>query len=104
ATKTVARLILCDPAPTFRMALGARFAGNDRIAVRKPEDVAMMPANSVDAIVMHSVAQYLGSAGLDDLLRLFRRLLRTGGLLVVGDVIPRDLSMLADARALVRFG
>ena len=36
--------------------------------------------------------------------RLFRRLLKPGGLLVVGDVIPRKLSALADARTLLRFG
>ena len=40
----VARLILCEPAPNVRVMLGARFAGNDKIAVRKPEDIAMMPA------------------------------------------------------------
>ena len=40
----VARLILCEPAPNVRVMLGARFAGNDKIAVRKPEDVAIMPA------------------------------------------------------------
>ena len=35
---------------------------------------------------------------------MFRRLLKPGGLLVLGDVIPRRLSALADARALLRFG
>jgi SAM-dependent methyltransferase len=104
ATETVARLILCDPAPNVRVMLGARFAGNDKIAVRKPEDVAMMPANSIDAIVMHSVAQYLTAVEFDALLMLFRRLLRAGGLLVIGDVIPRKLSMVADAKTLLRFG
>ena len=100
----VARLILCEPAPNVRAMLGARFAGNNKIAVRKPEDVAVMPAQSVDVIVMHSVTQYLSARDFDALAKLFRRLLRAGGLLVVGDVIPRKISALADAQALIRFG
>ncbi len=55
----VSRLILCEPAPNVRVMLGARFAGNNKIAVRKPEDIPVMPAHSMDVIVMHSVAQYL---------------------------------------------
>ena len=39
-----ARLILCEAAPNVRGMLAARFAGNAKIAVRKPDDVAMMPA------------------------------------------------------------
>ena len=100
----VSRLILCEPAPNVRVMLGARFAANDKIAVRKPEDVAMMTAGSIDVIVMHSVTQYLTARELDALLKLFRRLLKPGGLLVVGDVIPHKLSALADARTLLRFG
>ena len=100
----VSRLILCEPAPNVRVMLGARFAGNDKIAVRKSEDISTMPADSLDLIVMHSVAQYLGSHEFDDLAKTFRRLLKPGGLLVVGDVIPRRISALADAQALLRFG
>ena len=101
--EAVARLILCEQAPNARVMLGARFAGNDKIAVRKPEDVAMMPAGSIDTIVMHSVAQYLTERELDSLAHMFRRLLKPGGLLVLGDVIPRRLSALEDARMLLRF-
>jgi SAM-dependent methyltransferase len=100
----VSRLILCEPAPNVRVMLGARFAVNDKIAVRKPEDIRMMTAGSMDVVVMHSVTQYLGGQELDTLAKLFRRLLKPGGLLVVGDVIPRKLSALADARMLLRFG
>jgi SAM-dependent methyltransferase len=100
----VARLILCEQAPNVRVMLGARFAGNDKIAVRKPEDVAMMPPGSMDAILMHSVTQYLPGRELDALLTMFRRLLKPGGLLVLGDVIPRKLTAIEDAQALLRFG
>jgi SAM-dependent methyltransferase len=100
----VSRLILCEPAPNVRTMLGARFAGNDKIAVRKPEDVPTMPPGSIDVIVMHSVAQYLGPHEFDDLAKTFRRLLKPDGLLVIGDVIPRNISALADAQTLLRFG
>ena len=63
-----------------------------------------MTAGSMDVIVMHSVAQYLSPQELDALAQVFHRLLKPGGLLVVGDVIPRNVSTLADARALLRFG
>jgi SAM-dependent methyltransferase len=99
-----ARLILCEAAPNVRAALAARFAGNSKIAVRKPEDVAAMTPRSLDVIVMHSVAQYLSGEELDALLKTFHRLLKPGGLLVLGDVIPRRLSALGDVLALLRFG
>jgi SAM-dependent methyltransferase len=58
----------------------------------------------MDVVVMHSVAQYLGPHEFDDLAKTFRRLLKPGGLLVIGDVIPRKISALADAQSLLRFG
>ena len=100
----VARLILCEAAPNVRAMLGARFASNPKIAVRKAEDVALMPPQSFDVVVMHSVTQYLTGADFDGLMKLFRRLLKPGGLLVVGDVIPRKVSAIADALTLLRFG
>jgi hypothetical protein len=60
--ESVSRLILCEQAPNVRVMLGARFAGNDKIAVRKPEDIAMMPAGWIDAIVMHSMRCWRCSA------------------------------------------
>jgi SAM-dependent methyltransferase len=100
----LSRLILCEAAPNVRTMLGARFAANDKIAVRKPEDIATMTPGSMDAIVIHSVSQYLTAPELEALARTFRRLLRPGGLLVVGDVIPRRVSAVGDALALLRFG
>lgn len=100
----VARLILCEPAPNVRAMLAGRFAGNPKVGVRKPEDIAAMPAQSIDVIVMHSVAQYVTPEDLDGLFRLFRKLLKAGGLFVLGDVIPRNISALTDSIALLRFG
>jgi SAM-dependent methyltransferase len=100
----LSRLILCEAAPNVRLKLAARFAGNDKIVVRKPEDLAFLPDGWVDVVVMHSVAQYLSPLELDELVRLFRRLLKTCGLLVLGDIIPRRTSAFTDARTLLQFG
>lgn len=99
----LARLVLVDAAPGVRASLVKRFAGDPRITVRAPEQLAAMPAACVDLVVMISVAQYLTSAELDAALREFRRLLRPDGRLVWGDVVPPSGSPLADAWSLLRF-
>ena len=97
-------LILCEAAPTVRAALAARFAGQSKIKVCSPEEVAALPAGSLDVVVLHSVAQYLTPQELDALLVLFRRLLSENGILILGDVVPPEVSAWTDAVALIRFG
>ncbi len=98
------RLVLCEAAPTVRAAIATRSAGNGKIEVRSPEDLAALPDHSFDIVVMHSVAQYLTPAELGPLLALFHRLLKPGGLFVLGDVIPLKVSAVTDVLALLRFG
>ena len=97
-------LLLCEGAPNVRAGLAARFAGMTKIRVLKPDDVAHLPAHSLDLIMLHSVAQYLTPEELAKLLALFHRLLTAGGMLVVSDVIPSDVAASTDALALLRFG
>ncbi len=97
------RLILCEAAPKVRASLATRFAGDAKIAVRAPDEVAALADASLDVAVLHSVAQYLTPGELSALLILFHRLLRPGGTLIVGDVIPPDVSAATDAMALLRF-
>lgn len=96
-------LILCEAAPKVRTALERRFAGHTNIKVAAPDEVATLPAHSLDAVVLHSVAQYLTPQQLDALLATFRRLLGDQGVLILGDVIPPHVSALGDAIALLRF-
>jgi SAM-dependent methyltransferase len=98
------RLILCEAAPNVRAILAGRFAANPKIVIRKPEDIAAMTSGSLDTIVMHSVAQYLDAEEFERLIRLFHRLLKRGGLFVLGDVIPHRYPAIGDALALLRFG
>lgn len=97
------QLILSDAAPSVRATLKAHYAGNYKIVVMAPDDVATMLDRSLDVIVLHSVAQYMKPEEIDALFRLFRRLLKPDGLLVVGDIIPPDSSALTDVLALLRF-
>jgi hypothetical protein len=55
-------------------------------------------------VVLHSVAQYLTPQELDALLVLFRRLLSENGILILGDIVPPEVSAWTDAIALIRFG
>jgi len=96
-------LILCEAAPKVRAALAHRFAGLAKIRVCAPDEIAALPARSLDAVVLHSVAQYLTPQELDALLATFHRLLNENGVLILGDVIPPHVSALGDALALLRF-
>jgi len=98
-----AALTLAEAAPNVRAILSQRFAGNDHIAVLTPDEVAALPAETFDLIVMHSVAQYLTVAELDGLLASFRRLLKPDGRFVLGDVVPPRFASVSAALALLRF-
>ena len=97
------RLILVEAPPGVVAGLTERFAGEPRIKVATPDRLPQYPDQSVDLIVLHSVVQYLTAEALEALLNQFRRLLRHNGLLLVGDVIPSNVSPLADALTLLRF-
>src|SRR5882757_1724231 len=53
------KLILAEPAPGVRGRLIARFAPNTKIRVRSLDDVRKMQDQSIDLVVMNSVAQYM---------------------------------------------
>jgi ubiquinone/menaquinone biosynthesis C-methylase UbiE len=96
-------LYLAEPAPGVRGRLIARFAPNTKIRVRSLEDVRKMAEQSIDLVVMNSVAQYMTSDELDGALVTVRRLLRPGGRLVIGDVLRPEVGMPRDVIALLRF-
>jgi len=96
-------LTLVEAAPNVRAALSARYADKPKISVRTPDEAAALPAASFDLIILHSVAQYLGAAELDRLLAIFRKLLKPGGLLIIGDIVPPHLAAPAAALSLLQF-
>jgi SAM-dependent methyltransferase len=97
-------LLLCDGAPSVRTAIGSRFARNPKIRALAPEEAEGLPDQSLDFIVLHSVAQYLTAEQAQSLLQLFRRLLQPTGILLVSDVIPPQVTAATDIAVLLRFG
>jgi ubiquinone/menaquinone biosynthesis C-methylase UbiE len=98
-----AQLYLAEPAPGVRGRLIARFAPNTKIRVRSLDDLRKMDENSVDLVVMNSVAQYMTSEELDSAFDVIHRLLRPTGRLVLGDILRPEVGMPRDVLALLRF-
>lgn len=96
-------LLLVEAAPNVRASLAARYASHPKIAVISADEAAALEDRSFDLIVMHSVAQYLSAAQLERLLKLFRRIVKPNGLVIVGDIVPPQLAAPAAALALLRF-
>jgi len=86
-----------------RAVIAARFVDNPKIKVLAPEEVEHLPDRSLDLIFANSLVQYLTEAELDRMLALWRRLLATGGVLIVADVIPPSVGPLSDGLALIRY-
>jgi SAM-dependent methyltransferase len=99
-----ARLWLCDAAPNVRAGLVARFVNVPKIGVIAPETIEPgIPYSSLDLVVANSVLQYLSRDELRESLSLWLSKLRTGGRLILADVIPPDVGPLTDAKALLSF-
>ncbi|QRM30741.1 class I SAM-dependent methyltransferase [Microvirga sp. VF16] len=97
------RLYLSDAAPLVRERLNERFKGNERIVILSTDDVTDIADASLDLIVVNSLVQYLSLDEFRALLRLMHEKLKANGKLVLGDIIPPDISPLTDAKALLSF-
>ena len=98
------RLTLAEAGPAVRGRLIERFEGNPKISVISTDRVASLPPPSLDLVILHSVSQYLTPEEFERTVTLFHRLLKNGGLLLVGDVVTPGASVIADSWALLRFG
>jgi ubiquinone/menaquinone biosynthesis C-methylase UbiE len=96
------KLYLAEPAPGVRGRLIARFAPNTKIRVRSLDDLRKMD-QTVDLVVMNSVAQYMTPDELDSALAVMRRLLKPNGRLVLGDILRPEVGMARDVLALLKF-
>jgi SAM-dependent methyltransferase len=97
------RLILADAADTVRAGLAQRFAGSAKVSVLSPDEVADLADHGLDLIVINSLLQYLDRAACAALLATAHDKLKPDGRLVIADVVPPDVSPLADAGALLAF-
>jgi len=98
-----ARLYLFDAAPKVQMKLQRGFAHIKNITVLGEEQFFALPDDSLDLIVCNSVLQYIGADETHRLMQIWHDKLKTGGRLVLGDILPPDLSMLDDVKALLTF-
>jgi SAM-dependent methyltransferase len=98
-----ARLYLCDAAPLVRERLEQRFKNELRITILAPDEMERVPDRSLDLVVVNSLLQYLSLDELRGLLETWRTKLKPEGKLVLADVIPPEVSPIADARALLTF-
>ena len=99
-----AQLFLAEPAPGLRARIDERFETNNKIIVISLEEVYSMPDDSVDLIVMHSVAQYMTKQEINLALINIRRILRSSGVFIIGDIINPKSNALIDAIDLLNFG
>lgn len=94
-------LYLSDAAPLVRERLNGRFKSNGRITVLSTDDVTDIADASLDLIVVNSLVQYLSLDEFRALLKLAHDKLKSDGRLVLGDIIPPDISPVTDAMALL---
>src|SRR5262249_27805353 len=96
-------LLLCEAAPTVRARVADRFKGEPKIRALSPNEVDQLPAGSLDLIVANSLLQYLKPDELTAILVNWKRVLKPGGKLVVGDILGHHQSMPKDAISLLTF-
>ncbi len=97
-------LYLCESAPSLRAQLTARFINQRHVRIIAPETAAIGIADeSLDLVTAISLVQYLSRDELIELLGLWLEKLKPGGILVIGDVIPPDVGMVTDTKALLSF-
>jgi SAM-dependent methyltransferase len=98
-----AKLYLLDAAPNVRAKLRQRFDGESKIAILDEDGFLALPDGSLDMVVCNSVFQYLRADEAARLIQIWHDKLKPGGRLVLGDIIPPDLSALDDVKALLTF-
>ncbi len=87
---------LYDAAPAVRQRLRERLSGHPGIRVLDDDDLAALPAGSVDLVLAVSVLQYIPREELDGVLRLWRNLVGAEGRILIADVVDPDTPMLRD--------
>jgi SAM-dependent methyltransferase len=97
-------VFLYDPAERFHARTRARFFQNSKVTIVTSHDIAHKAEGSVDAVLVYSVLQYISREDFESALRIFRRLLPPGGLLILGDIVPRSHPMILDVYDLLVAG
>jgi SAM-dependent methyltransferase len=101
--QTCRTLLLYDRADSTRRRLLLSYGGSPKIRIVDDAELAAFAMASVDLIVVNSVVQYLSRSQFTDALRLFRRLLKSNGKLLLGDIIAPDTPLVGHVTTFLRF-
>ena len=96
-------LLLYDRADSTRSRLLSNYADSPKIRVLDDAELGAVPPASVDLIIVNSVVQYLDRRQFCDALRLFHRLLKSDGGLLLGDIIAPDTPLIGHVTTFLRF-
>ena len=97
-------LWLYDAVGAVQSRIAARFAATPDIRVMNDDDWHTLPPESLDMIIVVSVAQYLSRTDLEALMDRFRTVLRPDGEVIFADIIRPHVSMVADITSLLSTG
>lgn len=89
-------VFLYDPTPRLDAYIKKRFREADMIKVLELKDVKGLSSNSLDAVLIYSVLQYIPKEDIEETLALLHRLLKSGGMLILGDIVPPSNSLYSD--------
>lgn len=95
-------LILAEPAPRVRERLTTTFKANPKIEVVSLDDLDAMEKGSIDCAALISVAQYMERGDFDLMLDKMFNWLKSGGQLLIGDIVQPDTGAWRDVIALLR--
>ena len=101
--QTCRTLLLYDRADSTRSRLLANYAGSPKVRVIDDAELDAVAPASVDLIIVNSVVQYLDRRQFIDALRLFHRLLKSDGKLLLGDIIAPDTPLVGHVTTFLRF-
>jgi len=101
--QTCRTVLLYDRADSTRRRLLTLYADSAKIRVLDDAELDAVAPASVDLIVVNSVVQYLSPRQFTDALKLFRRLLKSDGKLLLGDIIAPDTPLVGHVAAFLRF-
>jgi ubiquinone/menaquinone biosynthesis C-methylase UbiE len=101
--QTCRTLLLYDRAEAARGRLMSAYAGSPKIRVLGEAALEALPDASIDLIVVNSVVQYLSASQFSDALKLFHRLLKSDGKLLLGDIIAPDTPLVGHVITFLRF-
>ncbi len=97
------RLYLYDGAPKIEASLRQRYAHAEKIIVLSEAALKALPDGSLDMVICNAIFQYLTREECRALVAFAAKKLKLGGRILVGDVIPPHVDVVADSLALLDF-